>query len=83
MDAYNLIFTAVIEYAEAVNAEHKRLSEAVRAACLKAARNGYEQASMSGLCHAGAMEAALDAMQALDLETMVREVLASTPTERT
>ncbi len=70
------------EPAGPLNAERKRLAEAVRAACLKAAREGYEHAAMSGLCHAGAMEAALDVMQALDLETVMQEVFASTSDEK-
>jgi hypothetical protein len=56
-----------------VNSVEKRLAEAVRDACLKAARDGYEAASLSGLCHSGAMEASLDAIQRLDLEAAVRE----------
>jgi len=51
--------------------ERKRLAEAVRAACLKAAREGYEQAAMSGLCHEGAVEASLGAVSALDLEPLL------------
>ena len=52
--------------------ERQRLVEAVRAACLKAAREGYEQAAMSGLCHEGAVEASLDAIRMLDAEALVR-----------
>ena len=47
--------------------ESQKLAEAVRAACLKAAREAYEQAAMSGLCHEGAVEASLGAIQTLDL----------------
>lgn len=50
-----------------------QLAEAVRAACLAAAREGYEQAGMSGLCHEGAMEMSLDSIRRMDL----REVIAS------
>jgi hypothetical protein len=51
--------------------ERQRLAETVRAACLKAAREGYEQAAMSGLCHEGAVEAALGAVSMLDLEPLL------------
>ena len=43
--------------------EARRLAEAVRAACLKAAQEGYEQAAASGLCHEGAVEASLGAVE--------------------
>ena len=71
-DAYNLNAMTSRGHVEAVNAEQKRLAEAVRAACLKAARENYEAAAISGLCHEGAMEAALDAISRLDIETLVR-----------
>jgi hypothetical protein len=51
--------------------ERRRLAEAVRAACLKAARDGYGQAAMSGLCHEGAVEASLGAVSTLDLEPLL------------
>jgi hypothetical protein len=54
--------------------EDKRLAEAVREACLKAAREGYEQAAMSGLCHEGAVEASLDAVRMLDIAALVEQV---------
>ncbi|MBU6470914.1 MAG: acetyltransferase [Gammaproteobacteria bacterium] len=44
------------------------LAEAVRQACLDAAREALETASLSGLCREGAEEAALDAIRALDLD---------------
>jgi hypothetical protein len=53
--------------------EDKRLAEAVREACLKAAREGYEQAAMSGLCHEGAVEASLDAVRMLDIAALVEQ----------
>ena len=51
--------------------ERRRLAEAVRAACLKAAREGYEQAAASGLCHEGAVEASLGAVSMLDLAPLL------------
>ncbi len=44
------------------------LAKAVRQACLDAAREAFESASLSGLCREGAEEAALDAIRALDVE---------------
>ena len=49
----------------------QKLAEAVRSACLKAAREGYQQAAASGLCHEGAVEASLGAVSMLDLEILL------------
>ena len=54
--------------------EAKKLAEAVRAACLKAAKEGYAQASASGLCHEGAVEASLGAVSMLDLKAVLTEL---------
>jgi len=51
--------------------ESRRLAEAVRDACLEAARRGYEEAATSGLCHEGAVEASLDAIRMLDLKAVL------------
>ncbi|MDZ7805592.1 MAG: acetyltransferase [Gracilimonas sp.] len=51
--------------------DEKRLAETVRLACIKAAKEGFMDASMSGLCTEGAMEAAISAMESLDLEELV------------
>ena len=53
--------------------EAQKLAEAVRAACLKAARQGYEQAAAGGLCHEGAVEAALGAIEMIDLGALLSE----------
>ena len=47
-------------------------AERIRVACLEAAQQGYESAKLSGLCHEGAWEVALDAMRQMDLEALVR-----------
>jgi len=47
------------------------LAEAVRQACLNAARAGYENAGISGLCEEGRWECAVDAIRALDLDTVI------------
>ncbi len=41
----------------------RQLTEAVRRACIDAAIDGYERASISGLCHEGAWEAAVSAIR--------------------
>ena len=52
---------------------YRRVAQAVRAACIAAALNGYESASISGLCHEGAWEAAIGAMRMLDVEKLISE----------
>lgn len=49
------------------------LARAVREACLRAALEACEDARMAGLCWEGAWEAAVGALQALDLERIVRD----------
>ncbi len=58
--------------------EQRRIAEAVREACLRAALAGYEQAGLSGLCHEGQWEMAVDAIRALDLEGVLRDVTRET-----
>lgn len=48
------------------------LARAVRDACIRAAKEGYENAAISGLCEDGALEAALSAIHMVDLEALVR-----------
>jgi hypothetical protein len=50
----------------------EQIAEAVRAACLRAALEGYERAATDGLCPEGALEVALDAMRLLDLAEVLR-----------
>ncbi len=49
------------------------LAEQVRNACIKAARDGFIDASISGLCTEGAMEAAISAIQSLDLNKILED----------
>jgi hypothetical protein len=44
------------------------LAEAVRKACIEAALAAYEDAGISGLCAEGRWEAAVSAMQSLNLQ---------------
>ncbi|HET7650305.1 MAG TPA: acetyltransferase [Gammaproteobacteria bacterium] len=57
----------------------ERQLEAVRAACLEAAREGYEQAAMAGLCHEGAMEASLDAIRMVDVKAVLAALEPGSP----
>jgi hypothetical protein len=54
------------------------LAAAVRDACVQAALAAYEDAAMSGLCHEGAWECAVDAIRSLDVERLI----AALPKER-
>lgn len=49
------------------------IAKIVREACIRAAREGFKDASMSGLCADGAMEAAVSAIQSLDLEKIIEK----------
>ena len=51
--------------------EARALAEQVRDACVKAAQAGYQQAAESGLCHEGAVEASVSAVQMLDLKPLL------------
>jgi hypothetical protein len=51
-----------------------QIAQAVRAACLQAAQQGYERAAADGLCDEGALEVALDAIRSLDIESLLREL---------
>ena len=48
-----------------------KLAERVRTACIEAALAGYEDAALSGLCHEGAWEAAISAMERLELSSLI------------
>ncbi|UTW13890.1 hypothetical protein [Marinobacterium rhizophilum] len=54
------------------------LAKAVQQAAIVAARQGYENAAISGLCHEGAWEAALSAIQMLDLDALIVDEPAGT-----
>jgi len=55
--------------------ELEALSEKIRSACIQASREGYQDASLSGLCREGAMEAAVGAMQSLNIEKIISDFL--------
>lgn len=50
-----------------------QLAETVRRACLRSARQAFEEAAASGLCGEGALEAALGAMEMLDLRALLEQ----------
>lgn len=54
------------------NKKNIRLAEYIQNACIAAAREGFRDASMSGLCQEGAMEAAVSAIEKLDPELLIR-----------
>ena len=62
--------------------DKRRIAEATRQACIKAALEGYESAAISGLCHEGAWENAISAMRRLDLESIVDEHSVLSPAEK-
>lgn len=53
--------------------DHHRLAEAIRTACLEAALRAYEDAGISGLCHEGRWEYAVQAIQRMDLTALVKQ----------
>jgi hypothetical protein len=52
----------------------QEIALAVRDACFQVATSRYEDASMSGLCHEGALEVALDAIRSLNVIPIVASV---------
>lgn len=54
--------------------EQRQLAETVRAACIQAALDGYENASISGLCHEGAWECAVDAIRSLNIKAILEQM---------
>jgi len=53
------------------NRDQLTIARTVREACVAAAKQAYEQAAMSGLCDEGALEAAIGAIETLDLEALL------------
>ena len=58
------------------SAERLRLAQSIRDACIAAAKQGYENAAISGLCEEGALEAAISAIYMVDLEAALRDANA-------
>jgi hypothetical protein len=51
------------------------IAEVVRQACITAALCAYDDAGLSGLCHEGRWEGAVDAMRALPLRSLLQALL--------
>ncbi|MGE5155640.1 MAG: hypothetical protein ACM3ST_16720 [Bdellovibrio bacteriovorus] len=51
--------------------DQMELAEIIRAACLQAILEAYEDAGISGLCGAGRWEIAVQALRGLDLRPLV------------
>jgi hypothetical protein len=50
-----------------------RVAEAIRAACLNAALESYEEAGIRGLCHEGAWECAVGAIRGLNVRRILEQ----------
>ncbi|MES2207604.1 MAG: acetyltransferase [Pseudomonadota bacterium] len=50
----------------------QRIAQKIKEACIEAALTGFENASMSGLCHEGACEAAISAIRNVDIEYILK-----------
>jgi len=51
-----------------------KMARAVQKACIEAANKAFEDASISGLCDEGALEAAIGAIQTLDIEALLVDI---------
>jgi hypothetical protein len=58
---------------------HIQIAEVVRQACIAAALRAYEDGGLSGLCHEGRWEYAVDAMRGLALRPLVQALLHEAP----
>ena len=55
-----------------------QMAEVVRQACIAAALRAYDDAGLSGLCHEGRWECAVDAMRAFPMRSVL-QALGSVP----
>lgn len=55
------------------HADLLRLAESIKQTCIRTALEGYELAAMQGLCHEGAWEAGISAMQMIDIDALIKE----------
>jgi hypothetical protein len=61
---------------------HMQMAEAVRQACIAVALQAYDDAGVSGLCHEGRWEYAVDAMRGLPLRRWSKRCSAPQSTRR-
>ena len=57
-----------------ITEEKIKLAEAIRIQCAEAAKEGFNEASTRGLCSEGAIEAAIGAIQSLNLNKVIKEL---------
>jgi hypothetical protein len=60
----------------------QQMAEVIRQICINAAIDGYETAASDGLCHEGAWEAAISAMQTVELVPLVQAALGDQNSSR-
>jgi hypothetical protein len=56
-----------------IEATRLHLAEAVRDACVRAALEAFADAAADGLCCEGAFEAAVEAIRAIDVRTLIAD----------
>ena len=59
------------------------MARKIRAACLETAREAYEDAGVRGLCAEGRWEAAMSALEMIDIQAILREIEHPAGDERT
>jgi hypothetical protein len=74
-DLYSQIQVLAAERSRSLGAgqENQALVQAVRAACVQAALDAYEEGGIAGLCEEGRWELALDAVRVLDVTRVLPE----------
>ena len=55
-----------------IDQAQREVAEKIRQACIHAAKAGFEQARMDGLCEEGAVETAVSAIQNLNLDQLLQ-----------
>lgn len=63
------------ENANKLMQQRRRVAEAVRTACITAALHAYEEGGIFGLCAEGRWEYAVSALQRLDMEALLAEIV--------
>ena len=61
----------------------RQLAEAVRAACIKAALDAYEEGGVLGLCAEGRWEYAISTLRQLDVAAVLKAKLPELPAAKT
>ena len=57
-----------------VETKDLEFAEAVRKTCLEILQRSYEEAGISGLCHEGRWEYALDVLHGLSIENLLKNI---------